>query len=59
VLESRRAGGRWLSAALILLPLPCATAYRIRVEEAALLEHFGREYADYARATKRRVPWIY
>jgi protein-S-isoprenylcysteine O-methyltransferase Ste14 len=49
----------WLSAALIFLPLLCATAYRIRVEEAALREHFGEEYASYASATKRLVPGIY
>src|SRR5918912_307597 len=34
----------WLSAALVFLPLLCATLYRIRVEEAALSEHFGEEY---------------
>ena len=49
----------WLSAALVFLPLLCATVYRIRVEEKALLEHFGEEYAAYAGATKRLVPGIY
>jgi protein-S-isoprenylcysteine O-methyltransferase Ste14 len=49
----------WLSAALVFLPLLCATVYRIRVEEAALREHFGEEYAAYASATKRLVPGIY
>lgn len=49
----------WLSAALIFLPLLCVTAYRIRVEEQALHEHFGEEYAAYAGATKRLVPGIY
>ena len=49
----------WLSAALIFLPLLCATLYRIRVEESALREHFGEEYAAYARATKRLVPGIF
>ncbi len=49
----------WLSAALIFLPLLCVTVYRICVEEAALREHFGEEYADYACATKRLVPGIY
>jgi protein-S-isoprenylcysteine O-methyltransferase Ste14 len=49
----------WLSAALVFLPLLCATLYRIRVEEAALREHFGEEYLAYARDTKRLVPGIF
>lgn len=49
----------WLSAALIFLPLLAATLYRIRVEEAALSEHFGEEYTAYARDTKRLVPGLY
>jgi protein-S-isoprenylcysteine O-methyltransferase Ste14 len=49
----------WLSAALVFLPLFFATLYRVRVEEEALLEHFGEEYAAYASVTKRLVPGIY
>ena len=49
----------WVSLALIFLPLLCVTVYRIRVEEEALLEHFGAEYAAYAGETKRLVPGIY
>ena len=49
----------WLSAALVFLPLLCATVYRIRVEEEALRAHFGAEYESYASATKRLVPGIY
>ncbi len=49
----------WLSAALVFLPLLAATLYRIRVEEAALGEHFGEEYELYARETKRLVPGLY
>jgi protein-S-isoprenylcysteine O-methyltransferase Ste14 len=49
----------WLSAALVFLPLLCATVYRIRVEEEALRAHFGEEYESYAGATKRLVPGIY
>ena len=48
-----------LSLALIFLPLLCVTVYRIRVEEEALLAHFGAEYAAYASETKRLVPGIY
>ena len=49
----------WLSAALIFLPLLCATVYRIRVEEDALTRHFGEEYIDYCRATRRLIPGVY
>jgi protein-S-isoprenylcysteine O-methyltransferase Ste14 len=49
----------WLSTALLFLPMLYAILYRIRVEEAALLEHFGEEYETYAGETKRLVPGIY
>jgi len=49
----------WLSLALLFLPMLYTTLYRIRVEERALLEHFGEEYAAYAGVTKRLVPGIY
>jgi protein-S-isoprenylcysteine O-methyltransferase len=49
----------WLSLALIFLPMLCTTLYRIRVEEEALVAHFGEEYAAYARETKRLVPGVY
>lgn len=49
----------WLSVALIFLPLCGATLYRIGVEEAALRERFGEEYASYARETKRLIPGVY
>lgn len=49
----------WLCAALVFLPLLCATVYRIRVEEEALRAHFGEEYDAYASVTKRLMPGIY
>ena len=53
------AAGNWLSlAALVGLPL-AATLYRIRVEERALLHHFGPAYQAYAGRTKRLLPGIY
>jgi protein-S-isoprenylcysteine O-methyltransferase Ste14 len=33
--------------------------YRIRVEERALLRHFGPAYAEYVSRTKRLVPGLY
>jgi protein-S-isoprenylcysteine O-methyltransferase Ste14 len=43
----------------ILAPTAIALLYRIRVEEAALIEAFGAEYAAYSRKTKRLIPGIY
>ncbi len=49
----------WYSLALSFVPYAAAAAYRIRVEERALAEAFGDEYADYARTTKRLVPKVF
>ncbi len=45
-------------AALLLALLP-AVIYRIRVEDKMLAEHFGAQFADYARRTKRLIPGIW
>lgn len=51
--------GHWVSLAVAIgLPL-AAILYRIRIEEQALLRHFGPAYAAYASRTKRLVPGIY
>lgn len=49
----------WLSVAIVLIPTLAALLYRIRVEEAALNEAFGNEYARYSEKTKRLIPGIY
>ncbi len=46
-----------LAAALFVL-LP-AVIYRIRVEDKLLAEHFGAQFDDYARKTKRLLPGIW
>jgi len=33
--------------------------YRIHIEEIALRDHFGHEYVDYSRKTRRLIPGIY
>lgn len=51
--------GNWISLMVAVgLPLT-AVAYRIRVEERALLRHFGPAYAEYSSRTKRLVPGLY
>ena len=49
----------WLAAAVVLLPTIAAVLYRIHVEEAALNEAFGTQYAAYSEQTKRLIPGIY
>ena len=49
----------WWTLAGSVLPYLVALGYRIHVEEAVLQERFGPAYAQYARTTKRIVPWVY
>jgi protein-S-isoprenylcysteine O-methyltransferase Ste14 len=49
----------WISLAIVLLLPTAALIYRIHVEESALLEAFGAQYAAYSNATRRLVPGIY
>lgn len=49
----------WISFLIIIFPCFAAVLYRIHVEEAALRDHFGPEYAEYSRRTKRLVPGVY
>jgi protein-S-isoprenylcysteine O-methyltransferase len=51
--------GNWFSLAAVVVPIAAALLYRIRVEERALLDTFGRDYSEYVAATKRLVPWVY
>jgi protein-S-isoprenylcysteine O-methyltransferase Ste14 len=47
----------WLSLLCFVLALP-GFAYRIHVEERALLSALGQPYRDYMRRTKRLVPFL-
>jgi protein-S-isoprenylcysteine O-methyltransferase Ste14 len=49
----------WLSAAIVLIFPAAALLYRIHVEEAALNQAFGVQYAEYSRTTNRLIPGIY
>jgi len=49
----------WWALACSLVPYLVAIGYRIHVEEAVLRETFGPAYAQYARTTKRIIPWVY
>lgn len=50
--------GNWLSL-LGMAPAALGYAYRIRVEEEALVEGLGDEYRAYQHRTKRLVPYIF
>ncbi len=49
----------WLSLIVVVVPITAAVLYRIRVEEAALLEAFGQEYCEYCNSTWRLLPGLY
>jgi protein-S-isoprenylcysteine O-methyltransferase Ste14 len=50
--------GNWLSLALVICAAATAYAYRIRVEERALLQTLGEPYRAYMQRTKRLIPKI-
>jgi protein-S-isoprenylcysteine O-methyltransferase Ste14 len=49
----------WLALAITVIPPTAALLYRIHVEELALREAFGQQYAEYSANTKRLIPGIY
>ncbi|MDH4198387.1 MAG: isoprenylcysteine carboxylmethyltransferase family protein [Candidatus Aminicenantes bacterium] len=51
--------GSWLSLLLLITPNLAAFVYRIRIEEKALLAHFGEAYKAYQQRTRRLVPFLY
>ena len=50
--------GTWVSLVVIVIPITSAILYRIRCEEAALLEKFGKQYQEYMTHTKSLIPGI-
>jgi len=51
--------GNWVGLVALLAPIGAALAYRIRVEETALLEAIGEPYRQYMGRTKRLVPFLF
>jgi protein-S-isoprenylcysteine O-methyltransferase Ste14 len=49
----------WLALILAFAPPFLAFAYRIKIEEQALVEQFGDEYIEYRKTTKKLIPFIY
>jgi protein-S-isoprenylcysteine O-methyltransferase len=51
--------GNWLSLVMITVPITIAFLRRIAIEEEALVEALGPRYTDYARRTRRLIPFLY
>jgi protein-S-isoprenylcysteine O-methyltransferase Ste14 len=51
--------GNWMSLCTIIIPITWVFIYRIRLEEKMLLKHFGVEYENYMKKTKRLIPYVY
>lgn len=49
----------WVSFVVIVVPITAAFLHRIRIEERALLEHFGESYRRYCASTWRLIPLVY
>ena len=49
----------WLSVVVIFTPVCLAFLNRIRIEEAELEGHFGEEYREYQRRTRRLIPGVW
>ena len=49
----------WLSALVLTVVGAAGYAYRVRVEEQALIAALGEPYRDYMRRTKRFVPLLF
>lgn len=49
----------WIAGLTLVVPITAAFLYRVAVEERALRAAFGDEYEQYARRTRRLVPFLY
>jgi len=49
----------WLSALILAIFGGAGYAYRVRVEEQALIGALGEPYIDYMRRTKRFIPFVF
>ena len=49
----------YISLAIVVIPVFVSFLYRMRIEEQALVEQFGKDYEDYMKSTKRLIPMLY
>jgi protein-S-isoprenylcysteine O-methyltransferase Ste14 len=57
--DADRGSLSWAALAALVVPVSVVFWWRMRIEEAALLETFGERYRDYMRRTRRLIPFIY
>jgi len=50
--------GTWVSLAILVIPIASVMIYRIRCEEVALVEKFGKQYEEYMAHTKALIPGV-
>jgi protein-S-isoprenylcysteine O-methyltransferase Ste14 len=51
--------GSWIALLVVIMLLLVAYGWRIRAEEAVLVNSFGERYIDYQRGTRRLLPFVY
>jgi len=49
----------WISLILVVSSVATAFLIRIRIEEKTLIDHFGGEYMEYIKRTKKLVPFVF
>jgi protein-S-isoprenylcysteine O-methyltransferase Ste14 len=49
----------WIAGPAGLVGIAVLFVFRVRREEAMMVETFGQSYVDYMRRSARIVPWIY
>ena len=49
----------WLGTIIIMVLFGLVIGYRINVEEKALKGEFGKDYLEYAKKTKRLIPFLF
>jgi protein-S-isoprenylcysteine O-methyltransferase Ste14 len=49
----------WISVILLIVPITIAFLKRIQIEEEALHNAFGEDYANYCKMSWGLFPWIY
>ena len=53
------AAANWASLSALMVCVVMGYAYRVRIEEAALVRALGQPYRDYMRRTKRFIPAVF
>ena len=49
----------WAALAVLTGAVACGLAFRIRIEERALLQDLGESYREYAATHKRLIPYVW